>query len=69
LLHFAAAYPEVGETIGYGDARERFVGDVIEQDLHVEGGMAHLPEGPGLGVSLDMPALQRFATQHHGLRA
>ncbi len=68
LLHFAAAYPEVGEVIGYGDARERFVGDVIAEELHVQGGAAHLPEGLGLGVTLDPAALSRFTLQHHELR-
>jgi muconate cycloisomerase len=69
LLHFAAAYPEVGEVIGYGDARERFVGDVIEEDLRIESGSVHLPEGLGFGVTLDPQALGRFAIQHHELRA
>lgn len=69
LLHFAAAYPEVGETIGYGGAHERFVGDVIEQHLPIEGGCAPLPGGIGFGVTLDMEALRRFSTQHHSLHA
>jgi muconate cycloisomerase len=68
LLHFAAAYPEVGETIGYGDARERFVGDVIAQEIRVEAGAAHLPVGPGLGVTLDPTAIARFGLQQHELR-
>ncbi|MEN3951375.1 enolase C-terminal domain-like protein [Iodidimonas sp. SYSU 1G8] len=69
LLHFAAAFPDVGETIGYGDARERFVGDVIGQELAVSHGQAHLPEGLGLGVTLDEDALSRFGVQYHELRA
>jgi len=69
LLHFAAAFPEVGETIGYGDAKERFAGDVIAEEIAIEAGAASLPAGPGLGVTLDDQALSRFATQHHVLRS
>ena len=68
LLHFAAAFPEVGETVGYGDARERFVGDVIAEDLAISGGEATLPSGTGLGVSLDPKRLATFATQYQELR-
>lgn len=59
LLHFAAAYPGVGEFLGYGSALERFTSDVIEQVIEVRDGKAFLPEGVGLGVSLDREALAR----------
>ena len=59
LLHFAAAYPGVGEFLGYGSALERFTSDVIEQVIEVRDGQAFLPEGVGLGVSLDREALAR----------
>jgi muconate cycloisomerase len=68
LLHFAAAFPEVGDTIGYGDAKERFIGDIIAEEVAVGGGQATLPEGPGLGVTLDEAALSQFAIQYHELR-
>lgn len=61
ILHFAAAYPAVGEFLGYGSAKERFVGDVINETIAIESGHAHLPDGTGLGVSLDHDALARFA--------
>ena len=61
LLHFAAAYPDVGEFIGYGSARERFVDDVICEDIVIQGGEAHLPHGTGFGVSLNTDALQRLS--------
>ncbi|MCX7168415.1 MAG: hypothetical protein NTV11_19370 [Rhodocyclales bacterium] len=63
LLHFSAAVPAVGEFIGYGSALERFVGDVINEEISIEHGEAVLPVGPGLGVTLDEPALQRFAVE------
>ena len=61
LLHFAAAYPGVGEFLGYGSALERFTSDVIEQVIEVRDGQAFLPEGPGLGVTLDRGALASHA--------
>jgi L-alanine-DL-glutamate epimerase-like enolase superfamily enzyme len=61
LLHFAAAYPQAGEFIGYGSALERFVGDIIEQTIEIREGEALLPPGPGFGVSLDEAAIARFA--------
>ncbi len=65
ILHFAAAYPTVGEFLGYGSALERFVGDVINETLVVEDGEAWLPAGPGLGVSLDHDALARYVVELH----
>ena len=61
LLHFAAAYPGVGEFLGYGSALERFTSDVIEQVIEVRDGHAFLPAGIGLGVSLDKEAVARHA--------
>ena len=65
ILHFAAAVPAVGEFLGYGSALERFVGDVIQEEIHVASGCAHLPAGLGLGVSLDMDRLKHFSLQHY----
>lgn len=64
ILHFAAAYPAVGDTLGYGSALERFVGDVIQEDIRVEAGFAYLPAGLGLGVTLDKARLERFCLQY-----
>ena len=63
LLHFSAAVPAVGEFVGYGSALERFVGDVINEEISIDDGKAVLPAGPGLGVTLDEPALRRFAVE------
>lgn len=63
LLHFSAAVPAVGEFVGYGSALERFAGDVINEEICIDGGEAILPAGPGLGVTLDIAALQRFAIE------
>ena len=65
ILHFAAAYPAVGSYLGYGSALERFVGDVIRETLQIRDGHAVLPQGPGLGVSLDLAALERYTLAHH----
>lgn len=68
LLHFAAAYPGVGDFIGYGSALERFAGDVIRERIAIDSGIAYLPQGPGLGVTLDEEALQGFSVQAVDLR-
>lgn len=65
ILHFAAAMPGVGEFLGYGSALERFVGDVIQEEILVSDGQAHLPVGVGLGVTLDLDRLHHFTLHHH----
>jgi len=60
LLHFAAAHPGVGEFIGYGSALERFVGDVVQEEIRIESGEAVLPPGPGFGVTLNEEALRSY---------
>ncbi|NHZ41984.1 mandelate racemase/muconate lactonizing enzyme family protein [Massilia aquatica] len=60
LLHFAAAHPAVGEVVGYGSARERFAGDIINETIDISDGQARLPPGPGFGVTLDEAAVARF---------
>lgn len=64
ILHFAAANPAVGECLGYGSALERFVGDVIQEEIRVSGGQAHLPTGVGLGVSLDLDQVRHYTVHH-----
>jgi L-alanine-DL-glutamate epimerase-like enolase superfamily enzyme len=68
LLHFAAAYPDVGEFIGYGSARELFVGDIIQETITIENGCAAVPDGIGLGVSLNDAVLQQFTVAHYSSR-
>ena len=36
--------------------------DLIEEPLDYAGGRVRVPEGPGLGVTLDRAALDRYAT-------
>lgn len=69
ILHFAAAYPGVGEFLGYGSALERFVADIINETLVIQDGEAWLPSGPGLGVTLDHDAMARFVVESHDSRA
>jgi L-alanine-DL-glutamate epimerase-like enolase superfamily enzyme len=38
--------------------------DIISDDLLVEPGMLHLPDGPGLGVTLDHEAVRRLGGGH-----
>jgi L-alanine-DL-glutamate epimerase-like enolase superfamily enzyme len=34
--------------------------DLLKQPLKIEGGYAYPPEGPGLGVEIDMNVLERW---------
>lgn len=61
ILHFAAAFPFMHETIGYGSPLERFVDDVCEDPIRMaEDGTVTLPEGPGLGVTLSGQKMARY---------
>lgn len=64
ILHFAAAYPGVGDFLGYGSALERFVGDIIRETIVIEDGEALVPQGEGFGVSLDEDALARYTLEY-----
>jgi L-alanine-DL-glutamate epimerase-like enolase superfamily enzyme len=64
ILHFAASIPAAGDFIGYGSALERFIGDVIQEEIHLQNGTALLPSGLGLGVTLDLDRLNYFSLQH-----
>lgn len=61
IVHFAAAMPAIQDPIGYGSPLERFADDVIRERIPFHRGRVHLPEGPGLGVSLDEARLARYS--------
>jgi len=48
----------VSLKVGVGDTVNE--GDVIAEPLDVRAGVAFAPDGPGLGVRLDMDALDRY---------
>jgi muconate cycloisomerase len=59
-IHLGIAMPNLGydsDTCGvlYHE------GDLLTSPLKIEGGYAYAPESPGLGVDVDMKALQRWA--------
>lgn len=59
-LQFASAEP----AIDYGSelfGPLLFAEDLLEQPLEYRDGCLHLPPGPGLGVELDMDAVERFS--------
>lgn len=61
IIHFCAAQNRVIEPLGYGSPLERFVDDVIIEAIPFSDGIVKLPEGPGLGVSLDMKKLGKYS--------
>ena len=42
---------------------EMYSDDLIEQRFHIKGGLATVPEGPGLGIELDEDALAKYRVQ------
>ncbi len=60
-IHLGIAVPNLGydsDTCGvlYHDE------DLLLKPLRIEGGYAYAPEGPGLGVEIDMSVLERWST-------
>ena len=58
-LHLCAAIANF-KTLEYPHAAAPLLRDVIDGMPNVEGGAMCLPEGPGLGVDLDLRALERW---------
>jgi L-Ala-D/L-Glu epimerase len=56
--HFACTYKAVHahEISSFLDAQDH----VMEQELTIKDGLLHLPEGPGIGVTLDQVKLARY---------
>lgn len=60
IIHFSAAHSIVIEPLGYGSTLERFIDDIIVEEIPFKDGMVSLPEGPGLGVTLDEAKLNKY---------
>jgi muconate cycloisomerase len=61
IHHFVASTPCVNPPIGYGSPLERFVDDIVVDPIRVRNGEVSVPEGPGLGVELDMDKMKKYA--------
>lgn len=62
LIHFAASFPFMHEIIGYGSPMERFVDDVCDVPIMMDGdGFVKLPEGSGLGVTLSPEKVDKYS--------
>ena len=61
VVHLAAAWPgkllDSPFAVGISGA---FAGDVVREPLVVDNGAVRVPEGPGLGVTLDEEAIARM---------
>ena len=60
ILHFCASVDHMSEPIGYGSPLERFADDVICEEIQLADGVATVPDGPGLGVTLDEDKLRCY---------
>ncbi|NET10333.1 MAG: hypothetical protein F6K16_37665 [Symploca sp. SIO2B6] len=61
IIHFCAAHSIVIEPLGYGSPLERFTDDIIVDEIPFKDGIVSLPEGPGLGVTLDDAKLKKYS--------
>jgi muconate cycloisomerase len=59
-LHFAASTPNVTYGSDFYIPNFLLLDDLIEEPLRVENGSILVPEGPGLGVQLDVDAVASF---------
>lgn len=64
-LHFVASTPQVSHAYDSHYHDQAF--DVITEPFRYEGGCMAVPQGPGLGVSLDRDALERAARGYEEL--
>ena len=58
VVHMASVFPTA--TLHHVTATDLWAEDVVTPALKVEGGTVAVPEGPGLGVTLDREALDRW---------
>ena len=58
VVHMASVFPTA--TLHHVTATDLWAEDVVTPTLKVEGGTVAVPEGPGLGVTLDRDALDRW---------
>ncbi|MCP2731112.1 mandelate racemase/muconate lactonizing enzyme family protein [Limnofasciculus baicalensis] len=61
IIHFCAAHSIVIEPLGYGSPLERFTDDIIVETIPFKEGIVSLPEGSGLGVTLDETKLKKYS--------
>ena len=59
-IHMAAATPELSLGAEFYTANHVFDVDILTNPLDLDGGVSHLPSGPGLGVEVDEAALARI---------
>lgn len=62
IQQFCSAVLEVDTPIGYGSPLDKFVDDLLEEDIVVTGGAVQVPAGPGLGVTVDEDKLRRYGS-------
>jgi muconate cycloisomerase len=62
-LHFYAALPAFGFEGEFADGVLIGEDDLLVEPLSVVDGLIEVPSGPGLGVSLDRPRLERSASR------
>lgn len=62
ILQLAASTPEVYHAMD--SVYYHYVGDIITEPFKFIDGCLHLPEGPGLGITIDQEAFDHYATMH-----
>lgn len=62
MIHLAVSQPAIRPDVIPCDIISRFFyeGDIVREPLPVEGGVARCLDGPGLGVELDLEAIERY---------
>jgi len=60
-LHFAATLPEI-PFVEYTMAASPLRRDLVRTDVRVAGGVAHIPDTPGLGIELNEEIVARYRT-------
>jgi L-alanine-DL-glutamate epimerase-like enolase superfamily enzyme len=57
--HFVAAIPN-GLTVEVDQTGNPFIEELLTEPLHIQDGLLHLPDAPGLGIELDEGVLKRL---------
>ncbi|MEM9779318.1 MAG: enolase C-terminal domain-like protein [Pseudomonadota bacterium] len=64
--HMIAATPEITLGCEFYQASYFLTEDLLETPFLVENGEVLVPDGPGLGISVNMETVERFAVRHGG---
>ncbi|MEM7613757.1 MAG: enolase C-terminal domain-like protein, partial [Pseudomonadota bacterium] len=64
--HMIAATPEITLGCEFYQASYFLTEDLLETPFPVENGEVVVPDGPGLGISVNMETVERFAVRHGG---